>query len=198
VKRASTTIVPALFVAGLMLIPACRQAGPVGRAGIAVSPPRSWTPAERSRWNVPGVTLSAWAGPEGSSLVLFQALPIPDGSAVTIADALAYRLENLPELQLKVRRVEMIGETSAARLEVIAPGTGDALAPSALGTPKALDGKSLVPTRQVTLGIPRPAATLYLLWHVPESAYGKIAPDIEATLGSIRLASTGKRPAYGY
>ena len=141
---------------------------------------------------VPGVPLAAWSGPEGSSLVVYRTLPTPGGSSATIAEALANRLENLPGLEVRDKRTETVGGATAARVEVIAPGTGDALAPSGVGTPIAPPGKTLVPTRQVTIGLVRSDATLYLRWHAPESSYDRIAPDIRATLDSLRVAAGEK------
>ncbi len=141
---------------------------------------------------VPGVPLAAWSGPEGSSLVVFRALPVPDGSAAILVEALANRLENLPELQVRDKRTESVGGMTAARVEVVAPGTGDALAASGVGTPIAPPGKTLIRTRQVTLGLARSEATLYLRWHAPESLFERIAPDIRATLDSIHPAARGQ------
>ena len=100
---------------------------------------------------------------------------------------LANRLTNLPELKLLVRRTETLAGQPAARVEVVAPGSGAALAPSGVGTPLATEGKSLVPTHQVTVGFARSRGTLFLSWHTPEQAHARIAPDIEAMLESLRL-----------
>jgi hypothetical protein len=147
---------------------------------------------------VPGVALAAWAGPEDSSLVLYRTLPVPDGTAAKIAEALATRLENLPGLKIAVKRTENIADTTAARVEVVAPGTGDAIAPSGIGSPIAPEGKSLIPTREVTVGFVRPGETVFLTWHTPESSYQRIAPDIDATLKSFRFKSSGKVSTYRY
>lgn len=112
--------------------------------------------------------------------------------------SMANRLENLPELRLVVNRTERIGDTTAARVEVVAPGTGDALAPSGTGPPTAPAGKTLIPTRQVTLGFHRPDATLFLTWDSPESSYGQIAADIKATLETVRFITNGKLAFYRY
>jgi hypothetical protein len=188
---------PSLAIA-LALISGCRPAGPLARAGISVTPPSSWRPARPSASKVPGVSLAAWTGPDGSSLVLYRTLPAPGGSAKMIGEALANRLSNLPGLKLVVHRMETVGEVSAARVEVVAPGTGDALAPSGTGTPIAPTGKSLLPTREVTLGFHRPDATLFLTWNIPESAYGRLAPEINATLESVRFAARGTPSFSGY
>jgi hypothetical protein len=180
------------------LIFGCQPSGPLARAGIAVSPPASWQRVEPLPRQVPGVPLAAWAGPDGSTLVLYRTLPAPGGSPAMIADALANRLENLPGLQVVVRQTEQVGETTAARVEVVAPGTGDALAPSGSGPPTAPAGKTLIPTREVTVGFHRPDATLLLTWVTPDSSYGRIAPDIKATLESVRFTSSGKPSFFGY
>jgi hypothetical protein len=115
-----------------------------------------------------------------------------------IAEALANRLENLPELKVVVHRTEKVGETTAARVEVVAPGTGGALAPSGTGKPVAPAGQALVPTREVIMGFHRPDATLFLSWTAPETSYARIAPEIQATLESVRFTSSGKPSFYGY
>jgi len=115
-----------------------------------------------------------------------------------IAEALGNRLENLPGLRLVVKRTETVAGTTAARVEVVAPGFGDAMAPSGTGSPIAPAGKSLFATRQVTLGFVRPSETLYLTWHMLESSHDRIAPQIDATLESLRFTSSGKMATYRY
>jgi hypothetical protein len=144
----------------------------------------------------PGTPLAAWEGPQGSSLVVYRALPSPGGSAAATLVALANRLENLPGLTLREKRVESLGDTSAARIEVVAPGTGAALAPSGTGTPVAPPGKTLVPTRQIIVALVETEWTYYITWHVPESAYKQIEPDIKLTLESLQRTSSGAS-AYG-
>ena len=56
-------------------------------------------------------------------------------------------------------------------------------------TPPA--GKPLVPTREVVVGFPRPDATLFLAWNIPESSYQGVASDIQATLESVRFTAGG-------
>ena len=175
----------------LLMITGCQPTGPLERAGLAVYPPASWRRVESPTRQVPGVALAAWAGPEGSSLAIYRELPAPGYTPTIIADSLANRMENLPELRLVVKRTETVAGTTAARVEVIAPGTGGALAPSGVGTPKAPDGETLIPTRQVTVGFLRPSGTIYLSWNAPESSYSRIAPQIEATLESIRFTTAG-------
>jgi hypothetical protein len=72
------------------------------------------------------------------------------------------------------------------------------MAPSGTGTATAPSGKSLMPTRQVTIGFVRPSETLYLTWHMPESSHAQIAPQIDATLESLRFTSSGKIATYRY
>jgi hypothetical protein len=109
-----------------------------------------------------------------------------------ITEALANRLTNLPELKLLARQTETVAGQPAARVEVVAPGTGDALAPSGVGFPIAPEGKTLASTHRVTLGFARSSGPLYLTWHMPEAVHDRIAPDIEAVLKSLKLsADTG-------
>ena len=63
------------------------------------------------------------------------------------------------------------------------------MAPSGAGIPLAPEGQSLIPTHQVTIGFIRREDTLTLTWHLPESSYQRIAPEIQATLDSLRLTT---------
>jgi hypothetical protein len=121
---------------------------------------------------------------------------MPGGSPAAVVVALANRLENLPGLTLKEKRVETLGGTSAARVEVVAPGTGDALAPSGSGTPIAAEGTTLVPTRQVTLGFVRSEGTFYIALHAPEASYSQIEPEIKTILASLRFTTSGDSSSY--
>jgi hypothetical protein len=198
VMSASYKIALLSMAVALSSISGCQPAGPLATAGIALNPPASWRPIEPSASQVPGVPLAAWTGPEGSSLVLFRTLPAPGGSPAMIAEALANRLENLPELRVVVNRTETIGKTTAARVEVVAPGTGNALAPSGTGTPTAPAGTTLIPTREVIVGFHRQNSTLFLTWDSPESSYGRISPEIQATLETVRFTSSDKPVFFGY
>src|SRR5262249_19757054 len=93
--------------------------------------------------------------------------------------------------------VEVAGQ-SAARVEVLAPGTGAALAPSGVGTPVAIGDKPLLPTHQVTLGFPRSGGTLFLSWHMPESAHPLISPQIDAALGTLHLSVDNHPSSFSY
>jgi hypothetical protein len=90
---------------------------------------------------------------------------------------------------VKTKRVESLRRTSAARVEVVAPGTGDALAPSGSGISVAPDDKALIPTRQVTAVFVRDEGTYYIVWHMPDASYAQIEPDIKTMLESIQFTS---------
>jgi hypothetical protein len=188
---------PRRILGSLLLLPlfGCQPTGWSGTAAVPVEPPAAWKRVEPGTWRVPGVAMAAWSGPDGSSLVVYRTLPVPGGTPEMIAEGLANRLENLPGVQVRDRRTESVGGATAARVEVVAPGTGDALAPSGAGSFVVPEGQTLVPTRQVTLGFLAPDRTIYLRWHAPEASYDRIAPDIRTTLDSIRLAPGGHRPA---
>jgi hypothetical protein len=176
----------------------CQATSSLESAGLAVVVPGLWHPVDTARWMVPGKTLAAWAGPEGSSLVIYQTLPGPGVTPTMIAEGLANRLTNLPGLKVLIKRVETIAGQPAARVEVVAPGSGAMLAPSGLGAPVATDGQPLMATRQVTVGFTRARGTLFLSWHLPEQAYTRIAPDIEAVLGSLTLTPDTATPSSTY
>jgi hypothetical protein len=167
----------------------CQTTTALEQAGVSLAVPKSWAPADPLTWNVPGTPLAAWSGPEGSSLVIYQTLPDTSATASSIAEALTNRLLNLPELVLRSRRIETLAGQSAARVEVVAPGSGAAFAPSGVGAPAATEGKPLVPTHQVTVGFPRSRGTLFLSWHTPEEAHNRIAPEIQAMLQSLKLSA---------
>jgi hypothetical protein len=138
----------------------------------------------------PGTPLAAWSGPSGSSLVVYRTLWVPGGSAEMLAEALGNRLEGLPELKLLLKRTENVAGIPGARVEVIAPGTGDALAASGLGAPISPPGKTLIPTRQVTLAFNRQKGAIYFTWHVPERSYDRIDPEIRNMLQSLKFDSS--------
>jgi hypothetical protein len=124
--------------------------------------------------------------------VVSRALPIPGGTAEGVAVALANRLANLPGLRVEVETTEAHDGHRFARVEVVAPGTGDALAPSGAGTPVAPEGRSLIPTRRIILGLVRPADTLYLTWHAPESERTRLAEQVDLTLRRLRVEMHGR------
>lgn len=177
----------------------CEAGSGLAGSGVAVEPPPSWRPVAATTWPVPGTALAAWSGPEGSSLVVYRALPAPGSRAGAIAEGLTNRLTNLPGLTVVSRREERRAGREGARVEVVAPGTGDSLAPSGMGTPSAPQGRTLVATRRVIVAFALPSETLFLAWHAPESAYvpGGIREDIEATLGRLRIdAPRPRRSSY--
>ncbi len=190
------TIANVRFLFGLTallgVIPGCAPGTLLEGSGVALKPPTTWQPVHPTKWMVPGTPLAAWSGPDGSSLVIYRTLWVPNGSAEMLLEAQGNRLENLPGTKLLVKRVETIASLQAARIELIAPGTGGAVAPSGLGEPIQPPGGTLVPTRQVMLAFARPTETIYVTWHMPERAYDRIEPDIRATLESLRFSTSAK------
>jgi hypothetical protein len=174
----------------LCLLAGCQPPTPLSRAGVSLAPPASWRPAPTDRWPVPGTPLAAWAGPNGASLVVYRqigpALAEPaEPAAQGMLTGLATRLSNLPGLNETARRIERWGDEPACRLEVVAPGTGDALAPTGIGTPVAPRGQTLIPTHRVMIGIPGPQ-TIFLVWHAPESAQAELLSEIETIRQGFR------------
>jgi hypothetical protein len=175
------------LVIGLTAIGGCQRAGRLEAAGIALRPPATWQPVDRQSWMVPGEPLAAWSGPDGGSLVVYRTLRIPGGTAEMVAEALGNRLLNLPGLKLLVKGTETVGGLAAARVEVVAPGSGDSLAASGLGTPVEQPGKASIPTRAVTLGFPRNGDTIFITWNVPQSSYDRALPEFTSAMESLRL-----------
>ena len=150
---------------------------------------------ESTRWRVPGIALAAWNSPEGSSLVVYRTLPVPGGTPDSIAEALVNRMENLPGVEIREFRTESVGGIVAAGR---ARRPGDRRCPGSQRgrvVRGARRGKHYVPTRQVTLGFFTEDRTIYLRWHLPDSLHDRIAPDIRATIESLRIAADGHRPA---
>jgi hypothetical protein len=165
---------------------------------VNVQPPASWTPTAPTTWQVPGTALEAWSGPEGAAMIVYRSLPIPGGTAEMLAGSLANRLTNLPEYHIESSEVETIAQQPAAKVVVVAQGTGDALAPTGIGRPLAPEGKTLIPTRQVTVGFARSDGAYFLRWQYPESKREQIEPDINAMLSTLRLAPDTGAPTQSY
>ena len=124
-----TPITLVLFLLRLMpilaVIPGCARGTPLERSGVAVTPPASWQQVRPTAWMVPGTALAAWSGPDGSSLVIYRTLWVPDGSAEMLLEGQANRLGNLPGAKLIVKRTETTaGGAPAARLELDCAGNG--------------------------------------------------------------------------
>ena len=167
----------AILSALLPSLTGCGPSDPLTRRGIELQPPPTWSPVEPGRFVVPGDPLAAWVGPEGASLTLFTTLRDPGATAETVLEGTANLWANGPGL-------------NAARLELVAPGTGDQLAPIGQGRPlpRTGDDRPLIPTRRVALIVPHDTFTLHLFWHLPETAREAINADIRATLASLSLA----------
>ncbi|WP_148593245.1 type 2 periplasmic-binding domain-containing protein [Aquisphaera giovannonii] len=171
---------------------------PIEKAGFQVKPPDGWKAVERSRWLAPGTPLAAWAGPDNSSLVVYQTLPAPSDTAEVLAEAMANRLMNLPELTLTAKRTETIAGQAASRVEAVAPGSGAAFAPSGIGKPVAASGETLIPTHRVVVGFPRSDGPVFLAWHAPESSSARLLQDVEATLKGLAIGPDRRRSSQGY
>lgn len=166
----------------------CEPGEPLQQAGVKVAVGKFWQPMGANHWKVPGQALAAWSGPQDSSFVIYQTMPVPGvPSSEVLSAALVNRLTNLPSLQILDHKPLTVGGIPAARIELVAQGFGDAIAPSGAGVPVSVDGKSLRPTRQTTVVISRRSSPLYLTWHAPESSWPEIAPEIDAILGKISL-----------
>lgn len=177
-----------IAVGGALVIlgnPACEPSSTAVGFTSRLKLPDGWNRVDREAWKAPGRRLTAWSGPLGSSLVVYRTVPDPHGSAEQTVESIANRLANLPGFTVVSRRVETVAGVPAARVEVVAPGTGTEIAPTGLGLPAS--GPDLVPTREITIGFPRPDGSLFLVWRMPESAHEKLAPAIESILASLTL-----------
>ncbi|MDR3618926.1 MAG: hypothetical protein P4L85_06210 [Paludisphaera borealis] len=180
----------------ISLAAGCRFSPSKPESGLDLRLSADWRPVDRSTWSTPGAPIAAWSGPEGSSFVVYRALPIPRGTAEAIVAMTVNRLRNLPGFEILAGRTETIAGQPAARIEVIAPGNGDDLAPSGVGAAVALRNKPLTPTREITIGFARQAETLCFVWRTPEAAYGRIAPRIDSILAGLTLPPDRKSSSY--
>lgn len=166
----------------------CGRSSTLDAAGLlGLDPGADWKAVPADRWPVPGRPFAAWEGPEGASMVVYSTIAAPGTTPEALAIELATRLENLPGLQLVSHRVGRVGGAPAVWLDVVAIGTGDALAPSGLGVPVGLPSRPLIPTRRITLGIPRPASILWIVWHGPERESGRLGTEAERMAGRLVL-----------
>ena len=179
---------PALLAcAWVVFFAGCFRAESLERAGVSLRPSERWRPVAKTTWPVPGTPLAAWSGPEGSSLVVYRSLPVPGGSPAEIATGLATRLENMPGLSILERGSETAGGMTASRVEAVAPGTGDAFAPTGRGTPTVPPGKVLVPTRRIVVTFVRGGDTISLVWHAPEANASVLESQAAETLKTLTL-----------
>ncbi|MDG3002674.1 hypothetical protein [Paludisphaera mucosa] len=182
----------------LILGSGCESASPTRGPLPTITLPAAWKPADPATWRAPGTRLAAWSGPANSALIVYRTVPDPGGTAETVVETLFNRFTHLPGYDVRERRVETIAGVPAARVEIVAPGTGVEIAPSGLGeAAKARDGEpALTPTREITVGFPRPDGSLFLVWRLPESAHGQLGPEIESALATLVLPPSSTRTTY--
>jgi hypothetical protein len=165
----------------------CGARSPLERAGVDFQAPAPWRAVKAQGILAPGRVLGAWEGPESARLVLYQTLPTPGTDVRALIVELANRLGSLPEAQVVYQGQIDLGEAQAGRVDIVAPGDGHSLAPSGLGSPAAPLGTTLIPTRRVTLVIPRGGDTLWLTCHFPNSASGRFRVIGEEILKLLRV-----------
>lgn len=182
----------ALATLGLALMNGCAPGNSLDGARVEVRPPTGWTAVDKDRWPVPGTPIAAWEGPGGSSLVVYRTLPAPGGTPEQLMKALTTRLANMPELKVVEQGVAQVDGLRAGRVEFVAPGSGDRLAPTGMGQPYSPEGTTLVPTRRVYLAIPRPVDTLVFLWHAPDADAATLLKAVGETTASLKI---GRGPA---
>ncbi|MBI4606407.1 MAG: hypothetical protein HY721_30960 [Planctomycetes bacterium] len=189
-RGAAVALLPCA-VASLALAVGC-QRDPRTAHAYSLAAPVGWKP-----WSagappvVPGRVLEAWespAGPAPGSLVVFRSGYLPETTAEQLLVQTRYLLLNLPGLELKAEKVVEAGGRKAALVEVAAPGSGAALAPTGTGKPVSPTGAPLIPTRRLWLRIPREPelGTLELLFHGSEAEEARLRPAWEAVIASLR------------
>lgn len=178
----STVALLVLFCAG------CGERSALDRAGISgLKPSSGWSATDPARFAVPGRAIASWTGPDGASLVAYGTIAAPRVSAQALLKEALVRFENLPEMRILESSTKKVGGVDAAYLEILAPGTGDELAPTGLGRPIAPEGKTLIPTKRISIGIPSPDRTIWLTWHCPESSSSTLKSEVESAIKDIKI-----------
>lgn len=188
----------ALLLGVLIGAPGCGSQGPLEEAGVNLALPAAWRPVAASSVLVPGELLAAWKGPEGASLVVYRTIPIPGADPRALGTELANRLGNLPDCKVVDQSAVKIGDVRGVRVEVVGPGTGDALAASGMGTPNVPKGGTLVPTRRVSVAVPRGADTVWVDWHFSDEAKQRVTPLVEQILKGVQIQSRNSSFASSY
>lgn len=168
----------------------CASGNPLEDAGVQVAPSAEWKPIKAKQEDLPPAprtTIAAWRGPENALFVVHRDLAIPGGDPASLETEVTTRLRNLPGLTLGEHKVETIAGRPAVKIELTAPGTGDALAPTSTGVAKDDAGRALSPTHRLTVGFVRKGDTLWLTWHYPETAAAIVKPTIERMLKSMTV-----------
>lgn len=172
-----------VFAAASLIIAGCGPTNPPGTSSaVTVNPGASWTKTALNTFLVPGQCVAAWNGPSGSSLVVVKSLPTPRGTAAGLGMELTTRLDHMPGLKIIKSDTATIAGREAARVDIVAPGFGDSLAPSGLGKPVSPKGREIVSTHRTSVGFPLPDATYWVVCHYPESEGAKLAPEVESIL----------------
>jgi hypothetical protein len=174
------------LVLGLLIVGCGTNQGMEG-AGVVLPIPADWSIAPASSQLVPGETIGAWSGPEGSALALYRTLPIPHPDAADLAKELAYRMTNFPGVEVVRNEVREVAGKSATWVEVTGPGDGRSLAASGVNVPKNSSGSPLLATHRISLAFPRSADTLWFVWHYPQTADQSMKPRIEGMLKSLQV-----------
>ncbi len=194
-----------IVAAAALAAAGCADPSTMETTGVSITLRPSWKPVAEGTYLVAGKPIGSWSGPEGSSLSIFQVLPTPEiarglarpeAVAKTISVELANRATNLPGAKVLKSEVATVAGRAAAAVEWSAPGTGDAIAPSGVGTPVAPKGKTLIPTVRITRAIPRATDTIFVMFHAPESVEARLRPEIDAALDALRVDEPGAESAY--
>ncbi len=195
VRRVCATIFRSGFVFAsiiLTLTAGCSEQS--FKSDVTLRCPPGWTRELTTTVHFPGTLIEACKGPEGALLVVYRSLPIPDPDPEALSRDLANRLQNLPGLRLVQRDVKLIQSRKGAWVEVVAPGNTDGLAPSGTGVPIVVGSKTIVPTRQLLVGFPRAADTIWFRWTFPDSIEKTIRPQIADTLEAFQMSDPSAEP----
>jgi hypothetical protein len=147
---------------------------------------------------VPGYPLAAWRGPEKESLVIYRTLRAPGANVDAVRTELRTRLGSLPEARVTRDEALRVGGRPAARVDIVAPGSGAAIAPSGLGVPSDPAGRKLIPTLRTTVAVPRERDTVWLVCHFRYPASERSASEQDDMLKRLQFSSAGSYSSSSY
>ena len=181
-----------------LLLAGCQRSAPLRGPGSPCSRPRRGDRSSRPHTRFPACRWRPGPGPRARRWSLYRTLPAPGGSPAMIAEALANRLENLPGLRRgrpsdgKGRRDDRGAGRGGRAGHRQRPGTQRSRHTDRSGWQDAGShprGDS---------GFPQARCDALPHLGCPESSYDRIAPDIKATLETVRFTSSGQPSFSGY
>lgn len=148
--------------------------------GFSVAVGEPWRRAPFRGYTVPGATRCAWAGPKGSSIVVFLQEPgVAVSPRVMLDGSVAAFEKDKSVAKVSTQEVRAVAGMQAMWLVVSGKGNG-----------VALDGKGDVPTTQQWVAVPREQDVVVMLLTCPAADYPELRKSFEAATDSLKLSGS--------